>query len=190
MISVHTDAQGFIICRMHEAFQSAPGEVLRALRSYLLTRRKEFWAPVAEFAQTITLDPPRQVKENRVGRVYDLGRLREAVNAEWFDSTLDVRISWGRNPKRRSGKRNTSIEFGSYTKAINLIRIHPRLDDCEVPEAFVRFVIYHEMLHVKIPPHRENGRWIYHPPAFREAEKRFPEFSRMEQIAARILDRL
>ena len=117
MISVHTDAQGFIICRMHEAFQSAPGEVLRALRSYLLTRRKEFWAPVAEFAQTITLTPPRQVKENRVGRVYDLGRLREVVNAEWFDSTLDVRISWGRNPKRRSGKRNTSIEFGSYTKA-------------------------------------------------------------------------
>ncbi len=190
MISVHTDAQGFIICRMHEAFLSAPSEVLRALRSYLLTRRKGFWEPVAEFAQAITPAPPREVKETRVGRVYDLGRLREAVNAEWFDSTLDVRISWGRNPKRRLGKRNTSIAFGSYTKATNLIRIHPRLDDSEVPEAFVRFVIYHEMLHVKIPPHRENGRWIYHSPAFRKAEKRFPEFSRMEQIAARILDRL
>ena len=190
MISVHTNAQGFIICRMHEAFLSAPGEVLHALRSYLLTRRKRFWAPVAEFAQTITPAPPRQVKENKVGRVYDLGKLLEAVNAEWFDSMLDVHISWGRNPKRRSGKHHTSIDFGSYTKAINLIRIHPRLDDCTVPESFVRFVIYHEMLHVKIPPHRKNGRWIYHPPAFREAEKRFPEFKRMEQIAVRILDSL
>ncbi|MFT5124375.1 MAG: putative metal-dependent hydrolase [Kiritimatiellia bacterium] len=190
MISVQTDPQGFITCRMHEAYLAAPRVVLWSLRNYLSTRRRAYWEPVAEFAQTINPTPPRTVNERTTGQVHDLRVLREQVNRSWFDGELEVHITWGRNPPRKKRSRYTSIHFGSYTKASNLIRIHPRLDARDVPEAFVRFVIYHEMLHIVIPPRRVKGRWIYHPPAFREAEQRFPDFEEMEHTASRILGSL
>ena len=54
-----------------------------------------------------------------------------------------LKITWGKNSRRR----RVSIRFGSYDKKRNLVRIHPVLDNPDVPEYFIKSVIYHEIAH-------------------------------------------
>ena len=54
-----------------------------------------------------------------------------------------LNITWGKNSKQR----RVSIRFGSYDKKRYLIRIHPTLDNPDVPEYFIKSVIYHEIAH-------------------------------------------
>lgn len=86
----------------------------------------------------------------------------------------DIRITWG-----RYGRGRRSIRFGSYDFEARLIRIHPALDEAWVTQLFVDFVVYHELLHVVVPPVvDEEGRRDVHPPEFRELEVRFPDYDR------------
>jgi predicted metal-dependent hydrolase len=71
--------------------------------------------------------------------------------------------------------RRRSIKLGSYHASERLIRIHPALDQPFVPEYFIAFVIFHEMLHERIGTTRQgHGRRCVHPPEFRALEARFP----------------
>ena len=45
----------------------------------------------------------------------------------------------------------------------------------EIPEFAVRSVIFHEMLHIAVPPIIKNGRRVVHGTAFKTAEKRNPD---------------
>lgn len=75
------------------------------------------------------------------------------------------------------------MRFGSYLPAKRLIRIHPALDQAFVPQSFVEFIVYHELLHHVIPPVRVNGRYQIHSAAFRRREREFPAYA--EAIAWR-----
>ncbi len=55
----------------------------------------------------------------------------------------DLKITWGKNYKNR----RRSIRFGSFDKKNNLIRIHPSLDNINIPDFFIRSIIYHEITH-------------------------------------------
>ncbi|HOV15250.1 MAG TPA: hypothetical protein PK771_13255 [Spirochaetota bacterium] len=54
-----------------------------------------------------------------------------------------LKISWGRMTLRRT----RSIRFGSYNKDRCLIRIHPILDRKDIPDYFIKSIIYHEIGH-------------------------------------------
>jgi len=54
-----------------------------------------------------------------------------------------LNITWGKNYKNRL----RSIRFGSFDKRNNLIRIHPVLDNNNIPTHFIISVIYHEIAH-------------------------------------------
>ena len=122
----------------------------------------------------------RSVKKRRrtilrtQGKIYDLQALYESVNAEYFDAKLDLRITWfGRGVVPR-----TRILFGSYDHRNRLVKINRFLDKKEVPEHFVRYIIYHEMLHHVLPPIRgKNGRRSIHHSQFKQREKAFGEYS-------------
>ncbi len=45
-----------------------------------------------------------------------------------------------------------------------------------MPEWFVEYILYHEMLHIKHPARLINGRRYYHTKAFRTDEQRFPHY--------------
>jgi predicted metal-dependent hydrolase len=56
-----------------------------------------------------------------------------------------------------------------------------------VPEWFVRYIVYHEMLHIKHPARIINGRRVHHTKAFLAEEQRFPDYDeaqeRLDQLA-------
>lgn len=83
----------------------------------------------------------------------------------------EVRITWGRD-----GRGRRSIRFGSYDFEQRLIRIHPALDETWVPNYFVEFVVFHELLHSIFPPRANAARRSLHPAEFRERERKFPMY--------------
>ena len=56
------------------------------------------------------------------------------------------------------------------------IVISKTLDSPEVPEWFVEYILFHEMLHIKHPARLIRGRRFYHTKAFRAEEERYPYF--------------
>ena len=78
--------------------------------------------------------------------------------------------------------RRSSIRLGTYTHDQQLVRIHPALDQPEVPRFFVAFVVFHELLHHVVPAERRSGRIDYHPPAFRKRGNRW--FGRRRSVTA------
>lgn len=185
MASVRFVGEGHARLRLHEAFANAPEAVQAALAGYLRSRRRKYWESVCGYARSIPLEPPaRVVACHTRGRVYDLAVLAQAVNAEYFGGRLDYRVGWGRRGRAGAGR---SIRYGSCHVASRLIRIHPLLDDPRVPEDFVRYILYHEMLHLVVPPEVRGRRRLDHPLAFRQQEQRFRDLARHRQTAKALL---
>ena len=174
---------GTLELRVHRMFAAAPPRVVEALADWIRGSRSQRVAEaVARFiADNRHAIPSAPVKRTRVrtrGAVHDLAALYRAVNAEHFDNTVDCGISWGKMPV---GKRRRSIRLGSFTEESNLIRIHPLLDQPFVPEWFVAFIVFHEMLHAHLGIQTApSGRRRIHPPAFRKRERAHPDFARAE----------
>jgi len=53
------------------------------------------------------------------------------------------------------------------------------LDQASVPEWFVRFVLFHELLHAVHPPERgTDNRWVHHGSLFRRRERTYVDYAR------------
>jgi len=82
------------------------------------------------------------------------------------------------------------VKTGVYLEEGRLIRIHPSLDRPEVPEFYVAFIVFHEMLHQSVPAREANGRRIVHGAEFRRRERQHPDFARAlawERLNIRLL---
>ncbi|MDA1044551.1 MAG: DUF45 domain-containing protein [Verrucomicrobia bacterium] len=178
--------------RLHEKFLDAPLDTLHALRTYLRTRRRSAWQTVADYARRIPTQGVQATRSPRLrtrGDVYDLGVIFAEVNATFFNGRVDCGIGWGRQRvTRRRRSRWRSIRYGSWDAATRRIRIHPLLDDTRVPAAFVRYIVFHEMLHTVVPSEHRNNRRYDHSPQFRKLERQFPEWSAMQDLSKQLLD--
>lgn len=191
MLSV-TFPPGAVRVRLHEAFLAAPEAVLDALDRYLRTRDRAAWRQLARFARGIPVRPapaPRAPCMVSRGVHHDLAAIRDEVNLTFFQGRVACGITWGQHGQRR-GRRRRSIRYGSYDREVNLVRIHPALDSATVPHVFVRYIVFHEMLHAVVPPEIRGGRTFHHPPAFRRAERTYPDFPAMKKLAATLLQKL
>jgi predicted metal-dependent hydrolase len=70
------------------------------------------------------------------------------------------------------------------------VRVHPRLDDARAPEEFVRYILFHEMLHAVVTVQSDGRRQLMHPPAFRKLERSFPRLREMRSMARDLVDTL
>ena len=211
MASVRFYSRGRVVLRLHEAFRAAPDEVIGALGAYMQTRRREDWAVVAAFARTIQAErraPVRVPKLETKGRVWDLDVIAEEVNRTFFEGRVQCRVGWGRGRPQHQSLRHgagqgaaatgwlkvrragRSIRYGSWDVATRTVRIHPLLDDVRVPQEFVRYIVFHEMLHAEVPEVRHRGRRYVHSAQFRLLERRFPELKRMGVLARELLEKL
>lgn len=152
------------------------------LLASLLHQDKEAWRRVqsafgvwrAAEEQRGALRPARQAPLAAEGEVHDLRRLFQEENQAHFEGRLDAPIGWGRWPAEGARAR---IRLGSCGGKPPRIRLHPVLDHEEVPEAFVRFIVFHEMLHLAMPPRPGSGsRRLIHPASFRAAERAHPDY--------------
>jgi hypothetical protein len=187
------------LVRLHSMFSVAPpdvrGAVVDVLRSGRRARRSrgvlESW-----ITQMLARLPPPPVRESSLstrGAHHDLEWIaRELLEGELrldFGPALPPpKLTWGRTSSRRPRR---GLRLGSYDAELALVRIHPALDQAAVPDWFVRYVLFHELLHAVHPPFRSaDGRWIRHGTEFREREQAYPDLARALAWEKRHIDAL
>jgi hypothetical protein len=180
--------------RLHHMFLQAPDTVWHALAAYIRNTKGAARGILRTYIQqhqhTVHKTPqpsPRSPILQARGHYFDLEAIYQELNQTYFANRIQARITWSRQPSRRS---RMSIRFGSYHAKDRLIRIHRLLDQSFVPRYVVENVVFHEMLHQLIPRQRVNGRWCIHPPAFRQHEQRFRYHRQAAQWQCRHLSRL
>jgi hypothetical protein len=193
MISVRRKADGYRL-RLHQMFVGAEPRVVRSLARYVVHNDRRASTLLGEFIeqhQHIIRQQtrrPRHLTVRTAGRYHDLQAIFDRLNSAWFGGTLEARITWGPVASRRGRRR--SIKMGSFAVEDRIIRIHPALDQACVPDYFVAWIVFHEMLHGKHEVKRENGRRRFHTPAFLAEERQFPEYDRAAAWEKANLDRL
>jgi hypothetical protein len=169
--------------------RGAPPDVIRALAFLLVARLFSRKAPLEHeriyraYAFTPELlrksDLARKARGRKIvstskGRVYDLDRMFSRINRQYFDNEIDRPIlTW-------SQRRARSI-LGHHDAAHDTITISKTLDSPDVPEWFVEYILFHEMLHIKHPARVISGRRYYHTPAFRSEERSYPRYEQAQQ---------
>lgn len=176
----HRDGKTALV-GLHHMFLEAPADIWKALSAWVLKPKaraagQKLEAFIAGNRHLIRNAPRRGTALRARGHVFDLDELYREVNADEFGGAVTAPITWGKMPNLR---RRRSIRFGSYSPGENLIRIHPLLDQDFVPRFFVRYIVFHEMLHAHMGiDEAPGGRRLIHPPAFRAREAEYPDFER------------
>ena len=167
--------------RVHRMFTSAPAEVVEALAYWSLGKRRRSICEtlddfIAANRHLIRRKPIVAEKLQTQGAFHDLQAYYDELNAREFGNRIDAPITWGKVPPQR---RRRSIRLGSYSPNDHLIRIHPYLDQAFVPAFFVRYIVFHEMLHaelgIEVAP---DGRRCIHTRAFNAREREYTDYDR------------
>lgn len=181
----------YFVLRLHRMFLEADDRTIRALSRYLVRSDRRASARLDEFIEAnshrIRKTGRRRTSLRTQGEHHDLEQIFVELNRRWFDDVVDVHVTWSRRSPR---KRRRSIRLGTYVGEDRLIRIHPVLDALWVPRYFVRYVLFHEMLHAVIPAPTRNGRQRFHSREFRERERAYPDYERAIEWERRNLRRL
>lgn len=119
------------------------------------------------------------LEERTQGVHHDLAASFGRVNAQYFDAGLSrPRLAWS--------KAFTGCKFGHYDPIRDTVVISSSFDRADVPGFVVDFVMYHELLHKKLPADWRNGRQAVHTPEFRREEQRFEQFAAAEAAIRRL----
>ncbi len=175
---------GNVHVRLADISKGCPPEVMRALAFVLVARLLGKKVPVAHERtyRSYSMSPDvvrssdiarkrrgRKMISSAQGATYDLDRMFSKINRRYFESALPKpTITW-------SQRRTRSI-LGHHDRVHETITISKSLDSTQVPEWFVEYILYHEMLHIKHAAKIINGRRYYHTAAFRLDEKRFSKY--------------
>jgi len=186
---------GRVFVRISDLFRAAPPEVIRALAFLLVARllsRKPprthervyrafaFSPEVLRASDIARRQRGRKMISSATGRVYDLQRIFSRVNRRYFDGEIE-------KPSLTWSQRRTRSILGHHDAAHDTITISKTLDSPDVPEWFVEYIMFHEMLHIKHPARIINGRRYYHTPAFRAEEKSYPRYVQAQEWLDRVI---
>src|SRR5207248_2623198 len=180
-----------------DLFEVAPPEVIRALAFLLVSRLLSRKAPATHervyrayaFSPSVlrASDIARRQRGRKVissaqGRIYDLEKIFSRLNRRYFESDLiKPTLTWSRRKSR-------SI-LGHHDAAHETITVSKLLDSSDVPEWFVEYIVFHEMLHIKHPARLINGRRYYHTRAFRSEEQSFKYYQQSQEWLDRVIRR-
>jgi len=173
-----------VTLRLASIFTDAPLAVREALADWVHGDRRaaqralDVW--IDERLRAEALANPARIQLEARGKHHDLGQLAdELVRAEFsaaFATSGPPRVGWGRAGKSRSRR---SLRLGSFDPFTRAARIHPVLDSADVPRFFVRYLLFHELLHAALDAPRESaGRKLVHGPEFRARERIYADYAR------------
>jgi hypothetical protein len=114
---------------------------------------------------------PAVFKHQTKGLVFDLQVIFDTLNRVYFQNKIESYIRWGRAASKTSYQDTRLDKNGNR---FNLITVSGVYDSPRVPEYVIYGLIYHEMLHIAIPPRRVNGRRVIHGRDFKAAMKKYP----------------
>jgi predicted metal-dependent hydrolase len=175
---------GAVKARVSDLLAEASPLVLEALAEILLARvfhrrpsreaRECYLAYTFRPAMRTRIDAARRERGSKRllparGHHHDLEEIFHELNRRFFHSQIPPsRLGWSHQYSRRI--------LGHYDSGHGTIMISRKLDSPSVPRYLVEYVVYHEMLHVRIPVERRGQRRVVHSREFREAEKKFPKY--------------
>jgi hypothetical protein len=166
--------------RMNQAFGQAPQPVRTAVVDWLRAGRKarEACRELDRWIASIltTLGPPRTPRILARGAHHDLGEISAELLEHEFAALPPAQrpsgVTWGRRGSRSA---RHSLQLGSFDPETALVRIHPVLDQPAVPRWFVRYVLFHELLHAELNEACQGGRRAqHHGREFRRREQAYP----------------
>jgi hypothetical protein len=119
----------------------------------------------------------RQLNLLHEGAHFDLRPMFDNLNKRYFRGRLrGYKVMWGRRRKHRAKE---YFIFGTIQEEDRVIRINRALDQPFVPPWFLRYVLYHEMLHSVVPDEvLSQGRRRVHTEEFNRRERKFPGYRR------------
>ncbi|BAY98757.1 hypothetical protein NIES37_27090 [Tolypothrix tenuis PCC 7101] len=168
-------SHNFTHITISEGFINASDAVLEAVvKSIIVGKNQETTKLIRSFASSeeyssvlLTLDLIAEViAENPQGSFYNLNNLFDKINQEYFAANLaKPRLAWS--------KINTYRKFGHYEPARDRVVMSLTLDDGNIPEFVIEFVLFHELLHKHHGTKWVNGRRMVHTSEFRADESKF-----------------
>jgi hypothetical protein len=186
--------EGRVLARVSDLLEGAPDEILHAIAHILVAKlyRKDIDArlnrryrdhvngkTLRQKAELIRQMRGRKRIESAQGHVYDLEQIFDELNMRFFHGLLGrPQMTWSRDHARHC--------LGHYDPAHNAIVISRAFDRPEVPRYAVRYIVYHEMLHLKHPVKMRGGRRCVHPTQFQAEEKLFPELEQAMEYLKRL----
>lgn len=166
---------------LHRMFLEAPRNVMQKLACYIRKEYKAIPSDVKIFIEKNikNLDYTHLLTQKKFllstqGSVYNLQKIFNEINDEYFNSSLDLSITWFGKPSRRP---RTRVTFGLYDGPLKLVKIHKMLDSPILPDYVIYYVVYHEMLHHVCPSYRdEKGIHRIHSKEFKQREVQFQHY--------------
>ena len=130
------------------------------------------------------LKKERQITIATQGNHHHLEEILNRLNTEYFEGKLILKITWF-NGRRTAVRRK--IVLGSYHYRLGLIKINRYLDQSHIPDYFVAYIVYHEILHHVFPPIKgRRGKRSIHHPAFKQQEKQFKDYLQVMEFRKKI----
>jgi hypothetical protein len=180
LVSVHRPSGRGTEVRVSRHVLGLGERVLEAIVDFVAGRPGATTRLRAHFADLGPLGTARPIRLRPRGDHHDLGSLAETESLSSFGTPSPVSITWGQRRKLRH--RQSGLRFGAYFPGQLLISIHPLLDQPVVPSWFLRFVIYHELLHHHLgTPHTR---------VFRARERQHPDYARALELERSLVTEL
>jgi hypothetical protein len=175
---------GRLLVEISDLLESAPAPIQEALASVLLAKlfgRTPDKSCMAQYRHYLNRADMRRslhsVKRERGrkaygeprGAVYDLTQLFSSLNHQYFHGLIAApALGWS--------LRSSRTILGHYDPSHHVIVLSRSLDSADAPESAVRFVMFHEMLHLRYPTENHGARRCVHTKEFKRAEKQFANY--------------
>ena len=175
MLSVKTKGNSVFI-RLHRMFIHAGIDVIGEIAEFIKLRKGKtplICKFIRENKHCLKNKSSRPLTLCTHGKYHNLKELFNSLNEEYFRGKITALITWGKKNSNWAVRKRTLGSFCSHT---NIIRINPVLDRKNIPQYFLKFVIYHEMLHSHIPVEAKNARRVFHSAEFRKRERLFEDY--------------
>lgn len=169
---------------LHRLFLDAPNNIMQDLACYVRQEQSNISPMVRAFIEEKLkgFDYSHEIdtaKLSTQGRIYDLQKIYDDLNREYFKSALNLRITWF---GKHSSKGRSRVTFGLYHDPIRLIKINRLLDSPSFPDYLVAYVVYHEMLHHVCPSYYDKrGIHQVHSKEFKEQETLYKHYHRAQE---------
>jgi hypothetical protein len=189
-------ADGILHVHISDTLQGAPAPVQEALarilicklyrkqpeaRALAVYRRYLNRADVRRILHLVKQERGRKLFRDARGEVHDLHQIFDDLNVQFFNGLMaEPQLGWSSRPSRTT--------LGHYDPSHNAIILSSLLDDAEAPLDVVRYVMYHEMLHLRHPTEHRAGRRCVHTARFKADEKLFPDFKKAKELLKRFIE--
>ena len=167
--------------RLSDLFKDAPTSLMEVLATILFSKllnlnipsitRNEYRKYVSSRKIRIRSLKNRRIRGYKLlhcpqGKQYDLILLFRQINEKYFGGKINnVKLGWSLKKSYKT--------LGQFDPSHRSITINCLLDSSRVPEVVVSFILFHEMLHVKIAGNSLIDIKTKHCKKFREEERSF-----------------